>query len=85
MHNFITCIGLGERRSGIPREEYRMPGMLSRALNCSCHRLQRLFEDLVTLAWEDLELVRLPTFNLPYSRCRGEHVGNHVLLNLGTL
>lgn len=62
-----------------------MPGMPSRALNCNSHRLQRLFEDLVTLAREVLEPARLPTFDLPSSRYRGEHPGNHALFNLGTL
>lgn len=62
-----------------------MPGMLSRALNCNSRRLQRLFEDLFTLAWEVLEPAQIPTFDLPFSRYRGEHVWNHVLLNLCTL
>jgi hypothetical protein len=59
--------------------------MLSRALNCNSRRLQRLFEDLFRLAWEVLEPARIPTFDLPFSRYRSEHVGNHVLLNLGAL
>jgi hypothetical protein len=46
--------------------------MLSHVLNYNSRHLQKLFGDLVMLAWEILELAWLLTFDPPFPRYRSE-------------